>query len=124
MSPFVANPVDFSADCARENGQCVVVREQFLFLDDGKEQAAIAHLQTKCGHVVIIPDASDKGRALLYHTGCGRMTDVVNQIFQDDLEAPASLPQYASEMTVGELHRRCVTIPYDDCKAKVEGFSF
>jgi len=124
MSCFVSNPVDFSAECAREHGQCVVVRENFLFLDDGRESAAIARLQEKCAHVVIIPDASNKRQALLYHNSCQRMTDVVSQIFQDSLEAPTSLPQHFSEMTVGELHRRCVTIPYDDCKVAVEGFSF
>jgi hypothetical protein len=124
MSHFVTNPVDFSAECLRENGQCVVVRENILFLDDGKEPAAIAHLQMKCGYVAIIPDTSNEGQALLFHTSCQRMTDVVRQIFQDSLEAPATLPQHDSEMTVGELHRRRVTLPYDECKIKVEEFSF
>ena len=61
MSEFITNPIDFSAECARDNGQCVVVRQNILFLDDGEEPAAIAHLQMKCGHVVIIPDTSNKG---------------------------------------------------------------
>lgn len=124
MSEFIVNPIYFSTDCARQNGRCAIVRENILFLDDGKEHVAIDHLQKKCGNVVIMPDTSDTGQAWLYHTSCKRMTDVVSQIFQDDLKAPASLPQPASEMTVGELHRRCVTISYDDCKAKVKGFNF
>ncbi len=124
MSQFVENPTDFSAECVRQNGRCIVVRDNILFLDDGKELAAVDHLQSKCGYVVIIPDMSYKGKALLYHTSCQRMTDVVEQIFQDCLEAPVSLPQHASEMTLGELHRRCVTISYDDCRARVEGFGF
>lgn len=124
MSQFVENPTDFSADCLRQDGRCAVVRENFLFLDDGQELAAVDHLQWKCGHVVIVPDVSYKGRALLYHTSCQRMTDVVKQIFPDCLEAPVSLPQGASEMTIGELHRRCVNISYDDCRVRVEGFGF
>ena len=124
MSHFVATPICFSANCVRTNGQCMIVRENILFLDDGNEHAAIAHLQMNCEHVVIVPDTSDKEQALLYHTSCQLMTDVVNQIFQDYLEAPVSLPQHFSEMTVGELHHRCVAISYDDCKVKVEGFSF
>lgn len=124
MSEFLANPIHFATDCAQQNGQCTIVRENILFLDDGKEHTAINRLQRKCGYVVIIPDTSGKEQALLYHTSCKRMTDVVNQIFQDRLKAPASLPQPASEMMVGELHRRCVTMSYDDCKVKVEGFSF
>lgn len=102
----------------------MIDRENILFLDDGKEHAAIAHLQMKCEHVVIIRDTLDKEQALLYHTSCQLMIDVVNQVFQDYLEAPVSLSQHFSEMTVGELHRRCVAISYDDCKVKVEGFSF
>jgi hypothetical protein len=35
---------------------------------------------------VIIPDMSCEGQALLYHTSCQRMTDVVTQIFQNCLE--------------------------------------
>jgi hypothetical protein len=124
MSHFTVNPTDFSAECLRQNGQCTVIRENFLFLDDGNELAAVDSLIRKCGSVVIIPDTSYKGKALLYHTSCQRMTDVVKQIFQDCLEAPVSLPQHASEMTLGELHRQCVTISYDDCRAKVEGFGF
>jgi hypothetical protein len=124
MSHFVTNPVDFSAECVREGGQCTVVIENFIFLDDGEEPAAIAYLQDNCGHVVIIPDTSNDGQVLLYHTSCQRMTDVVNQIFQDSLEAPTSLPQHFSEMSVGELQRRCVTVRYDDCRVKVEAFGF
>jgi len=124
MSQFVENPTDFAADCLQQNGLCRVVRENILFLDEGKEHAAVDHLRWKCGHVAIIPDMSDKGRALLYHTSCQRMTDVVQQIFRDCLEAPVSLPQRTSEMTIGELHRRCVTISFDDCRARVDDFGF
>ncbi|MDH3597674.1 MAG: hypothetical protein OEU09_08640 [Rhodospirillales bacterium] len=124
MSQFVENPADFSAECRRQNGQCKVVRENILFLDDGKERAAVDRLQWKCGYVVIIPDMSCKEKALLYHTSCQRMTDVVTRIFHDCLETPVSLPQHPSEMTLGELHRRSVTISYDDCRARVEGFGF
>jgi hypothetical protein len=125
VSQFVENSVQFAAECVRQKGQCRVVRENILFLDDGKELAAIDQLQRKCGHVVIIPDmSSNKKKALLYHTSCERMTDVVNQIFQDCLESAVSLPQFNSEMTMGELQRRRVTISYDDCRARVEGFRF
>lgn len=124
MSQFVENPTDFAADCQRQDGRCTVVRENILFLDDGNEIAAVDRLQWNCGYVVIIPDASYKGKALLYHTSCQRMTDVVKQMFDDCLEAPVSFPQRASEMTIGELHRRCVTISYDDCRVRVEGFGF
>jgi len=124
MSQYVENPTDFAADCLRQNGRCPVVRENILFLDHGNELAAVDRLQWKCGHVVIVPDVSYQGKALLYHTSCQRMTDVVKQIFQDCLEAPVSFPQRASEMTIGEMHRRCVTISYDDCRVRVEGFGF
>ncbi len=124
MRKFVENPTDFAAECLRRNGRCKVVRENILFLDDGKELAAVDHLQWKCGYVVIIPDMSRKGKALLYHTSCQRMTDAVKQIFQGCLEAPVSFPQQASEMTLGEMYRRCVTISYDDCRVRVEGFCF
>ena len=124
MSQLVENPTDFAAECLRQDGRCMVVRENFLFLCDGKELAAVDHLQWKCGYVVIIPDVSCEGKALLYHTSCQRMTDVVKQIFQDCVEAPVSFPQRASEMTIGELHRQCVTISYDDCRVRVEGFGF
>jgi hypothetical protein len=124
MNQFVDSPVHFAADCVRQNGRCLVVRDNFLFLEDGKELAAVDYLQKKCGHVVILPDASNEGNALLYHTSCARMTDVVNKIFPDCLEAPMSLPQAASEMTVGELHRHRVTIPFNDCRTRVEGFGF
>jgi len=102
----------------------MVVRENIIFLDDGKETSAVDHLQWKCGHVVIIPDMSHKGNALIYHTSCQRMTDVVKQIFQDCLEAPVSLPGLNSETTLGEIHRRDITISYDDCKVRVDGFGF
>ncbi|NDP47387.1 MAG: hypothetical protein GZ085_03170 [Sulfuriferula multivorans] len=124
MSKYVENPIHFAAACVPTSGQCAIDRENILFLDDGKEHMAIDLLQRKCGSVVIIPDTSNKGQSLLYHTSCDRMTDVVNQLFQDHLEPPASFPQPASEMMVGELQRQCVTLSYDDCKRKVEGFSF
>ena len=123
MSKFVENPVHFAADCACGNGRCVIARENILFLDDGNELAAVDRLQMKCGHVVIVPDTSDRGRARLYHTSCERMTNAVEQIFRDHLEAPASFPQPASEMTIGELYRRRVTIAYAACRAKVDGSS-
>lgn len=123
MNQFVKNPTDFSEVCRLHDGQCEVVRENILFLDDGEELAAVDNLQRKCGSVVIIPD-KPKGTALLYHTSCQRMTDAVKQIFQDCLEAPVSLPQHASEMSLGELQRRAVAIPYDDCRARVEAFGF
>ena len=124
MGQFVKNPTDFSADCLRHNGQCPVVRENILFLDDGNELAAVHHLQWKCENIVIIPDMSYEGQAVLYHTSCPRMTDVVKQIFQDCLEAPVSFPQRCSELTLGEMHRRSVTISYDDCRKRVDGFGF
>lgn len=124
MSQFVENPTDFSAECRRQNGQCTVVRENVIFLDEGDELAAVDRLQWKCGYVVIVPDMSYEGKAVLYHTSCQRMTDVVNQIFEDCLEAPVGLAQHASEMSLGELHRRRVTISYDDCRARVDGFGF
>ncbi len=124
MNQFVNNPTHFSMDCAQKNGQCSVTIKNFLFLDDGQEIAAVDFLIKKCGHVVIMPDTSYQGRALLYHTSCARMADVVNQIFVDCLEAPESLPHGAAEMTVGELHRRSVTIPYADCQERVGQFNF
>ena len=124
MSQFVENPTDFSADCLCQNGRCPVVRENFHFLDDGNELSAVDRLQWKCEYVVIIPERSHEGKALLYHTSCRRMTDVVTQIFHDCLEAPVRFPQRASEVSLGEMHRRCVTISYDDCRVRVEGFDF
>ena len=124
MNQFIQNSTDFSAECLHQNGQCMVTRENILFLDDGEQRDAVNDLQLKCGHVVIIPDMSRKGKALLYHTSCQRMSDVVKQIFQDCLEAPVSLPECDSEMTLGELHRQCVTISYDECREKVKGFVF
>ncbi len=124
MSQFVENPTDFSAECRRQNGRCTVVQENILFLDEGQEPAAVDRLQWKCGYIVIIPDMSCEGQALLYHTSCQRMTDVVTQIFQNCLEAPVSVPQRTSEMTLGELYRRSITMSYDDCRVRVEGFGF
>ena len=124
MTKFVENPVHFGAECERQNGKCAVVRENILFLDNSEEHVAINFLQKKCGHVVIMPDNSDNSHALLYHTSCERMTDVVSRIFQDQLGTPARLPQSASDMTVGELHRRSVSISYADCRQKVQGFRF
>ncbi len=124
MKQFVENSTEFSVDCRRQNGRCPILRENILFLDDGNEFAAVDRLQWKCGYVVIIPDVSRHGKAMLYHTSCRRMTDVVKQIFQDCLEAPVSIPQHAAEMTLGELHRRAVTVSYADCRRRVEGFDF
>jgi hypothetical protein len=124
MSPFVDNPVDFAVDCVCHGGRCVVARENVLFLDDGEEVTAIDWLQNRCGHVVVIPDRSNEARAWLYHTSCQRMTDVVERIFAGCLTGPVSLPQPSSEMTVGEMHRRGVTIAYAECLARVNRFSF
>ena len=124
MSQFVKNPTDFSVECMCNDGQCTVTRDNILFLDEGKEEAAVNHLQWKCGYVVIIPDVSHKEKVLLFHTSCQRMTDVVKQIFPDCLETPVSLPQPVSEMTLGELHRQVANISYDDCRERVQGFDF
>ncbi len=124
MSQFVENSTDFAADCRRHGGRCPVVRENILLLDDGDEFAAVSRLQRKCGYVVIIPDTAHDEKALLYHFSCQRMTDVVKQIFHGCMEAPTSFPQQASEMSLGELYRRGITMPYDDCKARVEAFDF
>lgn len=124
MNMFVDNPVHFAAECVHQRGQCRVVRENFLFLDDGKELAAVDCLQRKCGNVVIMPDRSRAGTALLYHTSCQRLTDAISQIFPGCLQAPVSLPQATSEMTVGELHRRAVALSYDDCRVRVDRFDF
>lgn len=124
MSRFVENPTDFGAECMCQGGRCAIDRENFVFLDGGNELAAVGRLQTRCGHVVIIPDTSGEAQTLLYHTSCQRMSDVVSQIFRDALGAPASLPQASPEMTVGALYRRRVSISYDHCRATVEGFGF
>jgi hypothetical protein len=124
MGRFVENPVHFAADCVRQAGQCMVVRDNFVFVDDGKELDAVDHLQRTCGHVVLIPDQANHGNAVLYHASCQRMNDVIHQLFSDCLEAPVSLPQSFSEMTVGELHRRGVVMSYDDCRARVDRFDF
>ncbi len=124
MSKYVENPIHFAADCVQTHGQCAVVRENIVFLDEGSELTAIDLLQRKCGTVAIIPDASNTGQAVLYRTSCDRMTDLVDQLFQDRLQAATTFAQPASEMMVGELHRQRVTLSYDECKAKVAGFSF
>jgi hypothetical protein len=124
MSRFVENPTDFSVDCAAQQGRCTVARANIVFLDHGDEPGAVDYLQSRCGHVVIVPDASDAGRAHVYHTSCRRMTDVVRQIFDGHLGDPVSLPRLASEMTVGELHRRPVAMAYPACRARVDGFDF
>jgi hypothetical protein len=121
VSRFVDNSVEFAAECKYRGGHCAVLRKNILFLDDAREIAAVDCIQAKCGHVVIIPDSSG---ALLYHTSCARMTDVVNQIFPDCLGAPVSLPYAAPEMSVGELQRHHVGIPYVDCQARVRDFDF
>ena len=124
MTKYVENSIHFAAECVQTSGHCEIDRDNIVCLNEGNEADAVDLLQRKCGSVVIIPDAAIKGRALLYHTSCERMTDLVHQIFQDHLEASASFPQPASEMTVGELHRRYVTLPFAECKAKVEDFVF
>ena len=124
MGRLADKQIYFAADCVQQHGQCTVVRENILFLDDGNELAAVGLLQLKCGSVAIIPDLSRQGQALLYHTSCERMSAVLDQIFADRLEAPVSLTQYPSEMSVGELQRRCVTLPYDDCRVTVDAFDF
>ena len=45
MKQFVQNPTHFSVDCAQKNGQCSVVLKNIIFLDDGKEPAAVDYLQ-------------------------------------------------------------------------------
>lgn len=124
MSQFVDNATDFSVECMCKKGRCRVNRKNILFLDDGNQPAAVNHLQWQCGYVVIVPDTTRQEKALLYHTSCQRMTDVVNQIFPECLEAPVSFAQHGSEMTLGELHRRGVALSYDDCRKRVEHFDF
>jgi len=124
MGQFVENPADFSAQCRLQDGRCAVLRDNVLFLEDGNELDAVERLEWKCGYVVIIPDAEREGTALLYHTSCQRMADAVNQIFPGCLEAPVSLRQHLSEMTLGELHRHRVTISYDECRTRVDQFEF
>jgi len=124
MSQFLQNSTDFSVECKHQKGLCIVVKDNFIFLNNGIEHDAVNSLLWKCGNVVIIPDTLSKGASLLYHTSCLRMTDAVTHIFHDCLKAPVSLPETYMEMTLGEIHRRCVTIPYDDCRARVENYSF
>lgn len=121
---IVHNPIHFAAECVQQEGRCAIARDNIVFLEDGDEVAAVNLLNMKCGRVVIIPDTADKGRAILFHTSCDRMTDAVRQIFRSDLGAPASVPQAAAEMTVGELHRRRVAISFDECRTRVDGFGF
>jgi hypothetical protein len=78
----------------------------------------------ECGKVLLIPDAVNKGQTLLYHTSCDRITDVVKQIFQNALEELVCISQLNAEQTLGELYRRRVAMHLDDCKAKIEAFSF
>ncbi len=124
MNQFVQNSTDFSVECQRHSGLCEISQENILFLDDGNEDDAVNRLQLECRYIVVIPVLSSKNEAMLYHTGCHRMTDVVRQIFQDNLKLPVSLPQYDLEMTLGELHRHSLVISYSDSKARVERFSF
>jgi hypothetical protein len=124
MTCFIDNPVHFSADCMRHDGRCAVGRENFLFMEDGQEISAIDRLQNKCGYVAVIPDASGARGAWLYHTSCPRMTDAVEQIFSGCLTASQSVPQSTSEMTVGEIRRRGITMSYADCIARVDRFRF
>ena len=123
MSRFVENPIDFAADCVRQEGKCSVLREHFLFIDNGNELLAVDQLLRRCGHVVIIPDGSGESQALLYHTSCQRMTDVVSQIFQNSLGNPTGLPHASQEMSVGEFFRRRVAMPYARCRVTVESFN-
>ena len=111
-------------DCAYKKWTVQRHHKNFRFLDYEQEITAIDCLLKKCRHVVITPDQSSQGQALLHHTSCARMADVVNKIFADRLETPASLPHGASEMTVGELHRRSVTLPDDDCRERISRFGF
>ncbi len=124
MNRFVQNSTDFSVECQRHNGLCEISRENILFLDDGNEHDAVNRLQLECGRIVVIPVTSNKSESMLYHTGCQRMADVVRQIFQDNLKTPVNLPLCDPEMTLGELHRHSLVISFDDCKARLEGFSF
>lgn len=124
MSDFVENPSDFSAECQRQNGRCEIVRENILFLNDGNQLAAVNHLQWKCGHIVIVPSGSSEGEALLFHTSCQRMTDVIGQIFPDCLNEPERFAQGTSEQSLGEILRRRLTISFDDCRSRVEQFVF
>jgi hypothetical protein len=124
MRIYVKNSREFAADCAATDGQCPIAREDIIFLDNDREDTAIGHLQRKCGNVVILRDTVIPTQSWLYHTSCERMTDVARQIFLERLEEPAHIPQPASEMTVGQVHRRRIALPYDECRAKVAAFSF
>ncbi len=124
MGNFVQNSSQFSADCVKDNGLCLITPAHFLFLGDSREDEAIAELQRECGNIVLIPDATNQERTLLYHMSCERITDVVQQIFQDALEAPVTVSHLDAEMTLGELCRRPVVLPYEECRQKVDAYSF
>lgn len=124
MTPFVDNPVDFAADCACHGGRCRIARDDFLFLDDGREIAAVDWLQRRCGHVAVIAGTAAGADARLYHTSCRRMSDAVERIFAGRLGVPERLPQAWAEMTVGELHRRRVALSFDACRSRVDAFDF
>lgn len=122
MTRFVENPVDFAADCVRQDGKCAVVRENFLFIDNGNELLAVDKLLRKCGHVVIIPDGTGESQSILYHTSCQRMSDALNQIFPNALGNPTGLPHASQEMSVGEFFCRKVAMPYERCRKTVDSF--
>ena len=124
MSVFVKNSTDFGADCARTDGECMVVRDNIIVLDEAHEHLAIDRLQRRCGSVVIIPDGADDKRAWLYHTSCKRMADVVERIFDGHLHTASAVAQPDAEMMIGELHRRQVGLPLHDCRSRVDGFDF
>jgi hypothetical protein len=122
MGQFVANQTDFSVACAQCAGHCTIARENVRFMD--QEQCAVSDLQMKCGHIVIVPDPSNKGGAFLYRTSCRRMADLVDQMFRPHLEAPKSLRQHCPEMTLGDLQCQRVDVSVEDCRAIVERFAF
>lgn len=125
MSRFVENSTDFSAACECQDGRCAVARENILFLDEGGDLAAVDRLQMDCGRVVIVPDESRSGSALLYHTSCQRMSNVVEQIFEGLLGEAVTLAQHASdELSLGEFRRRPVAISLADCRERVDRFDF
>lgn len=124
MSDFVDSYTDFSVECHRHQGHCSVSRENILFLEQGNQLAAVDQLHSKCGYVVIIPSGSSGDEALLYHTSCRRMTDVIDQIFTDCLQEPERFSQGGSEQSIGEILRHRLTIPYDDCRSRVDQFVF
>ena len=124
MHLYLQNSIDFSAECASTNGQCEIGRDNILFLNDGREDVAVHHLQIRCGNVVIVPDSSNNRHSWMFHTSCQRMTDAVTQIFEGDLQPPASVARPISELTVGEVQRQGINLSVDECRAKVDSFSF